>query len=100
MIINNEYILKDKFTLDESLLFIENYKNKITKVFFNHIYHHEKNFIEKLFTINKHTTFITHDYYLINGKPCLYHYEFPKKSYYYLQLDKFDKIIQYFQKGL
>ena len=93
LIINNEYILKDKFTLDESLLFIENYKNKITKVFFNHIYHHEKNFIEKLFTINKHTTFITHDYYLINGKPCLYHYEFPKKSYYYLQLDKFDKII-------
>ena len=93
LIINNEYVLKDKFTLDESLLFIENYKHKITKIFFNHTFDHEKKFIEKLFTINKHTTFITHDYYLINGKPCLYHYEFPKKSYFYLEFDKFDKII-------
>ena len=93
LIINNEYILKDKFTLDESLLFIENYKNKITKIFFNHIYDHDKTFIEKLFTIEKHTTFITHDYYLLNSKPHLYYYELPKKQIHYLNFDKFDKII-------
>ena len=100
LIINNEYILKEKYKLDESLLFIENYKNKISKIFFNHIIDHEKQFIEKLFTINKHTTFITHDYYLINGKPCLYHYEFPKKSYFYLEFDKFDKIITQNEKNI
>jgi len=100
LIINNEYILKDTFSLDESLLFIENYKNKITKIFFNHIIEHENAFIEKLFTINKHTTFITHDYYLINGKSCLYYYEFPKKTSYYLEFDKFDKIITQNEKNI
>ena len=100
LIINNEYILKEKYKLDKSLLFIENYKNKISKIFFNHVIDHEKQFIEKLFTINKHTTFITHDYYLINGKPCLYHYEFPKKSSYYLHFNKFDKIITQNEKNI
>ena len=100
LIINNEYILKNKFTLDESLLFIENYKNKITKIFFNHIIDHEKEFIQNLFTINKHTTFITHDYYLINSKSCLYHYEFPKNSSHYLNFDKFNKIITQNEKNI
>ena len=93
LIINNEYVLKDKFTLDESLLFIEKYKNKINKIFFNHTFDHEKNFIEKLFTINKHTTFTTHDYYLLNSKPQSYYYELPNKQTQYLNLNKFDKII-------
>lgn len=92
LIINNEYILKDKFTLDESILFIEKYKPKINKIFFNHTLGHEKMFIEKLFTLHKHTTFITHDYELVNHKPQSY-YKFPIQQTHYLNLNQFDKII-------
>ncbi len=93
LIINNEYKLEYNYSLDESLIFIERYKNKINKIFFNHIYDHDKIFIEKLFTLDKHTTFITHDYYLLNNKTHLYYYELPKNQTHYLKLNKFDKII-------
>lgn len=93
LIINNEYLLEEKYTLDKSILFIEKYKYKINRIFFNHILDHNKNFIEKLFTINKHTTLITHDYFFVSGKPQIYFYELPKKTTFYIDINNFDEVI-------
>jgi hypothetical protein len=93
IIINNEYKLENNYNASESIAFIYKYKNKIQNIFFNHTLDHNKDFINNLFTINKHTTYITHDYYLLCNKPQAYHYELPKKSSHYLDINKFDKVI-------
>jgi hypothetical protein len=94
LIINNEYLLNDSLTVDESITFIDNYKHKISKIFFNHIIDHNKAFILKLFTINKETIFITHDYYLLCNKPQVYMHELiSSNSKCYLDINKFDKVI-------
>ena len=94
--INNEYVLKTRYNVDESILFIEKYKNKINKILFNHTIGHHKCFINKLFTINKHTTYITHDFYVLCDKPQSYYYEIDKlyktKSHY-LDINLFDNVI-------
>ena len=38
--INNEYVLETKYNVEESILFLEKYKNKINKILFDHIIHH------------------------------------------------------------
>ena len=73
--INNDYILETKYNIDESILFIEKYQHKINKILFNHTIDHQTRFIDKLFTINKHTTYITHDYYILCNKPQVYYHE-------------------------
>ena len=93
LLVNNEYVMEEKYDTNESILFIDKYKNKINKIFFNHIIDHEKQFIEELFKINKHTTYITHDYYIICGKSQAYYYEIPKQQKIYLNINKFDKVI-------
>lgn len=93
IIINNEYKLENNYSVSESIEFIDKYKDRIQKIFFNHILDHNKDFINKLFTISKHTTYITHDYYLLCNKPQAYHYEIPKKSSHYLNINQFDKVI-------
>jgi hypothetical protein len=93
IIINNEYKLENNYNVSESIEFIDKYKDKITKIFFNHTLDHNKEFIQKLFTLGKHTTYITHDYYLLCNKPQACHYEIPTKSTNYLDINKFDKVI-------
>ena len=94
--INNEYILETKYNIDESILFIEKYQHKINKILFNHTIDHQTRFIDKLFTINKHTTYITHDYYILCNKPQVYYHEiqlFNKTNRGYLDLNLFDALI-------
>lgn len=93
IIINNEYKLENNYNTSESIEFIDKFKDKITKIFFNHTLDHNKDFINKLFTLGKHTTYITHDYYLLCNKPQAYHYEIPTKSTHYLDINKFDNVI-------
>jgi hypothetical protein len=93
LFINNEYVIENKFTIEESIAFLETYKHKINKIFFNHIIYHNKQFIEHLFKLNKHTTYITHDYYLINSKPQSYYADLPLKSTHYLNINNFDNIV-------
>ena len=64
--INDEYELEYKYNEEESILFLQENSNKITKIFINHILNHTDNFINTLFLLNKHISVITHDYYLIN----------------------------------
>lgn len=94
--INNEYILETKYNVDESIIFIEKYQHKIKKIFFDHTIDHQKRFIDKLFTINKHTTYITHDYYILCKKPQTYYEEIHilhKTNREYLDLNLFDTVI-------
>jgi hypothetical protein len=94
--INNEYILETKYNVDDSITFIEKYQHKIKKILFNHTIDHQKRFIDKLFTINKHTTYITHDYYILCNKPQSYYEEIHllyKTNRDYLDLNLFDTII-------
>jgi hypothetical protein len=94
--INNEYVLETKYNVEESILFIEKYKNNITKILFDHIIHHNLLFINKLFSIGKHTTYITHDYYNICNKAQAYFHEISilhKKNRAYIDLNLFDTLI-------
>lgn len=94
--INNEYILETKYDVDESILFIEKYRYKIKKILFNHTLHHQKQFIDKLFSINKHNTYITHDFHVISNKPQAYYGEIHtlhKTNNEYIDLNLFDTII-------
>jgi hypothetical protein len=94
--INNDYILETNYDVDESITFIEKYQDKIKKILFNHTIDHQKRFVDKLFTINKHTTYITHDYYVICNKPQAYYEEIHllhKTNRAYLDLNLFDSII-------
>ena len=94
--INNEYILETKYNVEESILFLEKYKNNITKILFDHLIHHNVLFVNKLFTLGKHTTYITHDYYNICNKAQAYFHEISilhKTNRVYLDLNLFDNLI-------
>ena len=94
--INNDYILETKYNVEESILFLEKYKNNITKILFDHLIHHNVLFVNKLFTLGKHTTYITHDYYNICNKAQAYFHEISilhKTNRAYLDLNLFDNLI-------
>ena len=65
--INEEYALLNKYNCSESLEFLNLYQNKINKIFINHTSGHNVQFLNKLFTLNKETITITHDYSLITN---------------------------------
>jgi hypothetical protein len=65
--INEEYDLINRYNKDESLLFLENYKDKISKIFVNHTLGHCHDFINKLFNLNKNIITITHDYSILTN---------------------------------
>jgi hypothetical protein len=67
--INDDYELDKKFTLNESIMFLDNNKNKIDKIFINHTMFHNNIFLEKIHKLNKEIIFITHDYYSICSVP-------------------------------
>ena len=67
--INDEYELEQKYNTKKSLLFLEENKSKIEKIFVNHTMFHNKLFLNKLFQLNKETILITHDYYSISNNP-------------------------------
>ena len=65
--INEEYEVKYKYSLTESIDFLNIYKNKISKIFINHIQGHNKLFLDKLFDLNIPVITITHDYLIITN---------------------------------
>jgi hypothetical protein len=73
-------------------------KNKIEKIFVNHIYKHSPDFINNLFNLNIQITTITHDLFLLFNIPQIqfnnidsFLTDETKKSY--IDINKFDKII-------
>lgn len=92
--INDEYMLAHIFTENTAFEFIKNNKNKINKIFINHTLCFTNNFINNLFTLDKHITTITHDYlYLLNNFSFLYTDEFTKELRKNIIINKFDCII-------
>ena len=86
--------MQEKYDLAET--FLEKYKNNITKILFDHLIHHNVLFVNKLFTLGKHTTYITHDYYNICNKAQAYFHEISilhKTNRVYLDLNLFDNLI-------
>jgi hypothetical protein len=69
--INEDYEIFEKYNENESISFLDNFQHKISKIFVNHTLTHSKGFIQKLFTMNKEITTITHDYYNLikNSQP-------------------------------
>jgi len=66
--VNEEYELDKKYNTRDSIIFLENIKDKIIKIFVNHIIGHDQKFIDKLFTFNKDISTITHDFSLLIDK--------------------------------
>jgi hypothetical protein len=63
--INDEYELEQSYNDDEAFMLLSYNKDKIEKVFVNHIQSHSSVFINNLFTIDKQITTITHDLNLL-----------------------------------
>ena len=69
---NIKISINDEFFIDSNENFFEINKNNIIKVFVNHINGHSINFLQKIISLNKEITVITHDYTLVsnNSQPC------------------------------
>ena len=89
--INDDYELNNRLTQKEAVLFLENQKNKIDKIFVNHTLSQNKIFLDKIYELEKEKIFITHDYYSINTNPQ------PLINFFYKEqnsnLNKYNKII-------
>jgi hypothetical protein len=96
---NNEFILKynGEYYLNKENCkkFLNSNKKKISKIFINHTYCHDDEFIINLNNLNKEITFITHDYYSLYNNPQPRHNEiFTKKNKREnILINKFDNII-------
>lgn len=73
--INDVYVLDKSYTYDEAITFLQNHKNKINKIFFNHIKGHSHSFLNQLFELNKETTLLTHDYSILMDNPQPFYHE-------------------------
>ncbi len=73
--INEEYDLSHKYSEAESILFLQKYKHKISKIFINHLLNHSTLFINELHLLQKEIITITHDYYNICRIPQPYFHE-------------------------
>lgn len=93
--INDEFMLEQNYTYNETINFIECNINKIIKIFVNHIIKHPEYFIEQLFNYEKEVTYITHDYYLLFNcpQPTYKIINEDKNTRYNIFINKFDKII-------
>jgi hypothetical protein len=78
--INDEIMIHHKYTVDEAIVLIKNKKSNIKKIFINSIIHHEKQFLDELFLLEKNIAAITHDYSLIFNKWSGYYHEFENKE--------------------
>jgi hypothetical protein len=95
-----------KFTINDEKIYYKNYsessamdillkiKNIIKKIFINHAIEFSETFIDKLTSLGKEITTITHDYYWICHKPQPFYHELPKKEdMQYNKWKNIDKII-------
>jgi hypothetical protein len=95
IVINEEYILEKKYSMDECIHFLNNNINKIEKIFVNHVMWHNDDFISKILDIPKEKTYITHDYFLIFNNPQPFYEDILNKKNMKnnIYINKFDKII-------
>ena len=77
--LNNDFVLDTVYDLSQSILFLKKNKNKISKIFINHILEHNDLFIDEVIKLNKHITYITHDYYLFTNEYSLFYHEIRDK---------------------
>ena len=77
--INNEFVLNNLYDVSSSIAFLRENKDKISKIFINHILEHNNLFIEEIIKLNKHITYITHDYYLFTDEFSLFYHEIKPK---------------------
>ena len=73
--LNDDIIFSPHMNVEQSIFFLYEIQNKISKIFFNSIVDHDKHFIDSVLTLNKEKTILTHDYTLFFKKPQLYFYE-------------------------
>jgi len=95
---NDEYELEQSYTDDEAFVLLSHSKDKIEKIFVNHIQNHSHSFINNLFTMNKQITAITHDLNLLFNTPVisfdnLEKYICDDYSRYPIDINKYNQII-------
>ena len=95
--INDDYELDINFNDNECIHFLKEIKDKILKIFINHTLFHSNYFLNALFELEKETTTITHDYYLINDNPQPYYEEIQLINdislYNKININQFDEVI-------
>jgi hypothetical protein len=94
--INDEYELNSDFTEVESILFLEQNKDKIIKIFINHTISHSVYFLNSLFNFGKEVSTVTHDYYCLCDNPQPYWDNLIKITNIpnnKIDINKFDKVI-------
>ena len=99
IILNNECLLKynNEYYLDENdcFNFLSASKDKLNKIFINHIYEHTYDFINSLNKLDKEITYITHDYFLLfeNPQACHDEIETEKNIKTNILINNFENII-------
>ena len=94
--INDDYELNSYFNENESILFLQQNKDKIIKIFVNHTITHSVYFLNSLFNFGKEVSTITHDYYYLSDKPQPYWDDLIKITNIpnnKIDINKFDKVI-------
>jgi hypothetical protein len=95
--INDMLCLKQTFNKEDSINYLDEIKCKIIKIFVNHTYGHDINFLNKIFNLEKHVASITHDYSLILNtsqaeQPCFPDIILPSNRNV-IDINKYDMII-------
>ena len=96
--VNDEYELENSYNNNDAFIFLSNNKNKIEKIFVNHILNHSIEFLNNLFNLNVEVTTITHDLMLLFNQPQIFfneidNYVNDKTLSREININKFDKII-------
>jgi len=93
--INDDVNIDKPMNETESITFINNNKQQISKIFVNHTANHFIPFLDTLFTLDKKVTTITHDYSLIFNKTQLFYNEIQSANIqrYAIDIKRYNEII-------
>lgn len=92
--VNDDIIFEPYLNEKESLKFINQYKDKFEKVFFNSIVEHSMYFINEILDMNFDSTILTHDYSLFFKEPQMYYYQINDNIVEYkFNIHKFNRVI-------
>ena len=90
--LNNEYIIKE-YSEKKAISFLKKIKNKINKIFINHIIGHSQNFLNFIMNIDKEIITISHDYYIIHDIAQPYYNQINLDYSPKINLNKINKLI-------
>jgi hypothetical protein len=91
--INDEKIYQTEYSESEAFKFLLNIKDRIEKIFINHIIEFSQEFVNSIFSLEKETTTITHDHYWICERPQNFYHQLPKNNEQHIKWKNIDKII-------